>query len=65
MWKSSTSVNVCSQFEHDVSYYAERSQKPLNAGQKPIVFYESIIELFSIKEEWILDGLSKTGKYFI
>ena len=52
----------CFQFQYDAPYYAEGTQKPLNPRQKPIAFYERIIELFTMKEDWILDGLSGIGK---
>ena len=52
----------CFQFQHDAPYYAESNQKPLDPGQKPILFYENMIELFTMKDDWVLDGLSGIGK---
>lgn len=52
----------CFQFKNDTPYYAEGGQKPINSSQKPIAFYERIIGLFTMSEDWILDGLSGMGK---
>ena len=52
----------CFQFKLDPPYYAEGSQKPLHPDQKPIGFYEKLIELFTLKGDWVLDGPSGIGK---
>ena len=51
----------CFKFDHDPPYCADGSQRPLNTGQKPVEFYEKLFQLFTMKGDWVLDGLSGTG----
>jgi len=51
--------------ERDALYFADGEKKALNSTQKPISFLQWLIKLFSRKDDWILDGLSGTGTFFI
>lgn len=55
----------CFQFKYDTPYYTEGSQKPLNPGQKQILFYEQLLGLFTMKDDWIIDGLNGIGRQSI
>lgn len=43
-------------------YFTCESQKVVNKAQKPVAFLEQLISRFSTQHDWLLDGLSGTGK---
>lgn len=50
-------------FEQDPIILNETTNKPLYSLQKPVQFLASIINLYSIQGDWILDGHCGTGTY--
>ena len=50
----------CFKYENDPPYLAEDNQ-PVNPAQKPVAFFTQLVELFTARNDWVLDGLSGTG----
>ena len=36
-----------------------------NSSQKPVAFFKRLTELFTATEDWVLDGLSGTGRHVL
>ena len=53
----------CFGYEKDPLILNEVTSKPLYTFQKPAQFLTTIMNLYSIQGEWILDGHCGTGKY--
>lgn len=49
-------------YDSEPLYVDEGTHKPLNYTQKPVAFLSRLIQLFTSPGDWVLDGLSGTGK---
>ena len=61
---SETSTNVFTFVQDDV-YINEATKKPAEAHQKPVDFFVRMAELFTSPDDWILEGICKSGKLII
>ncbi len=51
----------CFSFLNDPAVKDDCSKKPLTDAQKPVKFFEALIQIFTNKDEWVLDGCSGLG----
>lgn len=51
-------------FPHDPTVIDNITKKTLMDLQKPVAFYKSLLQLYSVKGEWILNGYSVIGNTY-
>ena len=50
-------------FPPDSCVINDITKKPLMDSQKPVAFYKSLLQLHTVKGEWVLNGYSGVGMF--